>query len=67
MVDYIKITLTDIIVANYSRTGSGSGIPVETFGLNYSSINSEYFTTDVKGGSGGWQAKGWSVAEEKPL
>ena len=66
-VDYIKITLTDIIVANYSRSGGETDIPTENFGLNYSSINSEYFTTDVAGTSGGWQAKGWSVAKEVPL
>ena len=66
-VDYIKITLTDIIVSNYNRSGGETDIPTESFALNYSSINSEYFTTDVAGGSGGWQAKGWSVAEEKPL
>lgn len=66
-VDYMKITLTDVLVSSYNRSGSPGGVPVESFTLNYATIKSEYFTTDAAGGSGGWQAKAWSVAEEKPL
>ena len=66
-VDYMKITLTDVVLSSYSRSGGDSQVPSDAFSLNFATIKCEYFTTDVAGGSGGWQAKGWSVAEEKPL
>ena len=66
-VDYMKILLTDVIVASYNRSGAPDTIPMEMFSLNYATIKVEYFTTDAAGGSGGWQKKGWSVSEEKAI
>lgn len=66
-VDYMKFTLTDVVVSSYSRAGGDSSTPVDSFSLNYATIKSEFFTTDAAGGSGGWQSKAWSVAEEKEI
>lgn len=64
-VDYMKMTLTDVILSSYSRSGSDSSTPVDSFSMNYGTIKLEFFTTDAGGGSGGWQAMAWSVSEEK--
>ena len=66
-VDYMRITLNDLIISSYSRSGGDSMTPSEQISFNYGKIKTEYFTTDAAGGSGGWQAKAWSVAEEKEV
>ncbi len=67
MVDYMRITCTDVLVSNYTCEGMESATPTDRFALNYATIKSEYFKTDAAGGSGGWQSKAWSVAEEKEI
>ena len=66
-VDYMKVTLTDVLLSSYSRSGADSSVPMDSFSLNYGTIKCEYLTTDVAGGSGGWQSNAWSVAEEKEI
>ena len=66
-VDYLKCTLKDAILSSYSLGGGDSQTPHDNGSWNYREIKFEYFTTDAKGGSGGWQAKAWSVSEEKEV
>ncbi len=48
-VDYLVITLKNVIIASYEINGGGD-IPSETFSLNYSSIEYKYVQQDKKGG-----------------
>jgi type VI secretion system secreted protein Hcp len=66
-VDYLKITMTDVLISNISTSGGSADVPTETLSLNYASVMREYFTTQTTGGSGGWQSTGWNVATEEPL
>jgi type VI secretion system secreted protein Hcp len=66
-VDYFRLTLSDVLVTSISASGGPGSIPSENLSLNYATIKREYRTTDVKGGSGGWQSEGWNVAKETKL
>ena len=60
-IDFIRITLTNVIVSSFSTSG-GDGMPTETFNLNYETIKREYQVTDVSGASKGWQEVGLNAA-----
>ena len=66
-VDYLKLTLGDVLVTSTSSSGAPQDIPTETFTLNYAKIKREYRTTTGKGEAGGWQSEGWDIAKEEKL
>ncbi len=66
-VDYLRLTLSDVLVTSISSSGAPGDIPTESFTLNYASIKREYRTTGVKGEAGGWQSEGWDIAKEEKL
>ena len=66
-VDYLRLTIEEVLVTSISQSGGPGSIPTETVALNYAKIKREYRTTDVKGASGGWQSEGWNVAKEEKL
>lgn len=41
-VDYIKITMSDVLVSSFSHGGSGEPLPTEQISLNYSKIEFDY-------------------------
>jgi len=48
--DYLKITLTNVLVSSYQVGGSSGGdTPSESFSLNFSKIKYEYFEQGEKG------------------
>ncbi len=65
-VDFMKITLTDLIVSSVSTGGSeGSGVPVENVSLNYAKIKIEYAVQKEKGGLDAYSEANWSLKENK--
>lgn len=67
-VEYLKYTLTDVVMANYQASGSdGSGLPVESFALNYAKIQIAFTPTDATGAGKGAKLAGWDVALNKPV
>ena len=67
-VEYLKYTLKDVVVSNYQASGSdGSGLPVESFALNYAQIQIAYTVTDQTGAPKGAKMAGWDVALNKPV
>lgn len=62
-VDFLKITLTDLIVSNVAPSGSNMGdTPVETIGLAFAEYKVEYQEQDNKGAKkGGPVIAGFSV------
>jgi type VI secretion system secreted protein Hcp len=53
--DYLKITLTDVLVSGYQLQDQGDGdpVPLDVFTLNFSQIDTEYKPQNADGGLGG--------------
>ena len=54
--EYLKVTMEDVIVSNYSISGGGDELPIESITLNYTKIEYAYVLVDAntgKAGSGG--------------
>ena len=66
--EYMKITLTDVLVANISAGGSGEGgddIPLETLAMNFGKIEIEYKEQKSDGTLGGAIKAHWDVKANK--
>jgi len=50
-VEYLKYTLTDSIISNYSISGGGNSIPMESVSFNYGKIEFEYKQQARAGGT----------------
>jgi type VI secretion system secreted protein Hcp len=62
--EYLKYTLSEVLVSSVSHSGSGSELlPLETVSLNFSKIEMEYKPQDEKGQLGGVVKAGWDVAK----
>jgi type VI secretion system secreted protein Hcp len=58
--EYMKITFTDLMVANYS-TGGGGDTPIENLSLNFSKVEFEYKPQNEKGGLDAAITTGWDL------
>jgi len=66
--EYMKITLSDVLVSNISAGGSGEGgddIPLETLSLNFGKIEVEYKEQKSDGTLGGAIKAHWDVKANK--
>ena len=64
--DYLKITMTDVIVSSFQTGGSGSSeIPTESVSLNFAKIKFEYKGTDTDGSPLPPISGGWDIISEK--
>jgi type VI secretion system secreted protein Hcp len=67
-VEYLKYTLSDVVISSYQASGSdGSGLPVESVSLNYAKFQIAYTVTDQTGAPKGAKMAGWDVALNKPV
>lgn len=53
--DYLMITMNDVIVSNYSISGGGDELPIESITLNYTKIEYKYKPVDMETGKAGSQ------------
>jgi type VI secretion system secreted protein Hcp len=64
--EYLKITLSDLIVSSYhtgaSSAGGGEAIPTDQFSINFSKIEHEYKAQKPDGSMDGPTTKGWDLA-----
>jgi type VI secretion system secreted protein Hcp len=67
--EYLKITLSDILVSSYQTGGSGHGdiVPTDQISLNFSKIEFEYKEQKEDGTLGGTTKGGYNVKENKAL
>lgn len=64
--EYIKITLEDLIVSNVTNGGSGHDDRIsEQVSLNFAKFKVEYTEQDAKGAAGKTSTAGWDVAANK--
>jgi type VI secretion system secreted protein Hcp len=61
-VEYLKITLKEVLIANVSTGGSaGEEAPTETVTLNFGEFKMEYTPQDEKGAGGAVIETGWNI------
>ncbi|HEY2234779.1 MAG TPA: type VI secretion system tube protein Hcp [Candidatus Angelobacter sp.] len=64
--EYLKITLTDVLVSSYHTSGSGqSGLPVDEISLNFGKIEVEYKEQKPDGSLGGIIKTGYDLKQNK--
>src|SRR5208337_115746 len=66
--EYLKITLSDLIVSSYQTGGSlGEVIPVDQVSLNFSKVEFEYKEQKATGELGGVVKGGWDAKANKKV
>jgi type VI secretion system secreted protein Hcp len=66
--EYIKITLTDVLVSSVQTGGSGGEDRLtENVVLNFAKFKVEYTIQTKEGGAGATSTSGWDIPANKPL
>lgn len=67
--EFLKYTLSDILVSSYQIGGSSSGdsIPLDQVSLNFAKIEIEYKEQLATGALGGTVKAGWNLKENKTV
>ena len=64
--EYLKVTLTDVLVSSYQSGGSsGNVLPVDQIALNFAKIDIEYKPQNADGKLGGAVAVGYDIKAQK--
>ena len=65
--EYLKITLTDVLVSGFQSSGAGGNnvVPLDQVSLNFAKIDMEYKPQDATGKVGGAVAVSYNVKEQK--
>ena len=66
--EYLKITLTDVLVSGFQSSGAGGSthvVPLDQVSLNFAKIDMEYKPQDATGKVGGAVAVSYNVKEQK--
>ena len=67
-VEYLVITLSDVLVSSYSTGGSsGDDRPTESISLNFAQIKMSYVEQDTKGSAGAAVEFGWDIKANKKV
>jgi type VI secretion system secreted protein Hcp len=64
-VEFLKITLTDVLVASYELDGSDDEPPLDQIALSYAKLATEYTATDAAGKAQPPVKAGWDVKANK--
>jgi type VI secretion system secreted protein Hcp len=66
-VEYLKITMEDLLISGISSGGSGGGDRLtETVTLNFGRFKTEYAPQDAKGAAGAVIEATWDIAKNQP-
>ena len=67
--EFLKVTMTDLLVSSYQTGGSGHSdiVPTDQISLNYSKIEFEYKEQKADGTLGGATKAGWDVKANKKI
>ena len=66
--EYLKITLTDVLVSNMQYAGGGGGDrTMENLSLNFAKFKQEYFMQNSKGAGEAAGSIGWDVKVNKKV
>ncbi|MCI0151585.1 type VI secretion system tube protein Hcp [Paraburkholderia sediminicola] len=64
--DYLKITMTDVLITLVSPKGSGTGAH-ETVSLSFAKVKQEYLVQNKEGGSGGAVTASFDIKANKEM
>jgi type VI secretion system secreted protein Hcp len=67
--EFLKVTMSDLLVSSYQTGGSGSSdiVPTDQISLNYAKIEFEYKEQKPDGTLGGAVKAGWDVKQNKAV
>jgi type VI secretion system secreted protein Hcp len=67
--EYLKVTMSDLLVSSYQSGGSSGGdlVPTDQISLNFSKVEFEYKEQTAKGTLGGTVKAGWDVKANKKV
>jgi len=67
--EFLKITMSDLLVSSFQTGGSGHGdiVPTDQISLNYSKIEYEYKEQKPDGTLGGAVKAGWDLKQNKAV
>lgn len=68
-ITYLSVKMSNVIIAHIKTIGSNSGasaIPVDQFGLRFTSVVWQYNQQALKGGSAGNTKGAWNIAQNRP-
>ena len=65
VIEYMKITLDNIVFCNFSIHGGGNSVASEEISLSFSKIKIEYNQQKEEGGNKGAHSAVWDLATEK--
>src|SRR5438067_10372623 len=67
--EYLKVTMSDLLVASYQTGGSGNGgiVPVDQISLNFAKIEFEYKEQKADGTLGGAVKTGYDLKQMKAV
>ena len=67
--EFLKITMSELLVSSYQTGGSGHAdiIPTDQISINFSKIEFEYKEQKADGSLGGAVKAGWNVKENKKV
>ena len=67
--EYLKVTMSDLLVSSYQSGGSAGGdiVPTDQISLNFSKVEFEYKEQTEKGTLGGTVKAGWDVKANKKV
>jgi type VI secretion system secreted protein Hcp len=66
-VEFLKITLTDVLIASYELDGSDEEPPLDQIGLAYAKIVTEYTPFDATGKAQPAVKAGWDLKANKKV
>ena len=66
--EYLKITMTEVLVTSMSQGGSGGEDRLtENVTLNFAKVKVEYVEQTAKGGKGATPSMGWNISENTKM
>lgn len=67
--EYLKVSMSDLLVSSYQSGGSSGGdiVPTDQISLNFSKVEFEYKEQTAKGTLGGTVKAGWDVKANKKV
>jgi type VI secretion system secreted protein Hcp len=65
--EFMKVTLSDVIISSYQTKGSTGSMPMESFKLNFSKIEFEYTPQKADGSMDATVRAGYDVAANKKV
>lgn len=64
---FLGIKMTDVLISSCQQSGSDSGVPTDSFSLNFAKIEFKYYPTNRDGSLGEPVTGGWDLREQGAL